>query len=132
MKAYGSRTGSLAWLILSISLLMAGSGHAQDDAGGKASTEKSRDSQVMHAFTQQAAEGGGVLKIPEKQKHLILFIMGAALLIFIIVTAALGVAMALYGKRVFVAHMIFAGFSVTLAIVHSIVAVVWFFPFSQP
>jgi hypothetical protein len=40
--------------------------------------------------------------------------------------------MALYGKRVFVAHMIFAGFSVTLAIVHSIVAVVWFFPFSQP
>jgi hypothetical protein len=57
--------------------------------------------------------------------------MGAALLIFIIVTAALGIAMAIYGKRVFVAHMIFAGFSVTLAIAHSVVAIVWFFPFSS-
>ena len=86
----------------------------------------------MHEFTQQAMEGGDAFEVPERQKHLILFIMGAALLVFLSVTVALGVAMALYGKRVFVPHMIFAGFSLTLAIVHSVVAVVWFFPSSSP
>lgn len=86
----------------------------------------------MHAFTEQSREEAGVLDVPERQKHLILFIMGAVLLVFLIVTVVLGVAMAVYGKRVFIPHMIFAGFSLTLAIVHSVVAVVWFFPSSSP
>jgi hypothetical protein len=86
---------------------------------------------VMIPFSQQEKGEADALAIPEREKHLILFIMGASLLIFIIVTATLGVAMAIYGKRVFIAHMIFAGFSVTLAIVHSVVAIVWFFPFSS-
>jgi len=132
MSAYGSRTGLLVRLILPVLLLLAGPGHAQDDAAGRLPAEKSRDSQVMQAFTQQATEGANTLEVPVRRRHLIMFIMGAALLVFITVTAALGVAMALYGKRVFVAHMVFAGFSVTLAIIHSVVAVVWFFPFSPP
>jgi len=131
MKAYVSRSGSLLWLILSVLLLLGGVGHAQDGAGQPAA-EQAPDTQVMHAFTLQEREGREALAVPERQKHLILFIMGAALLIFIVITAALGVAMALYGKRVFIPHMIFAGFSVTLAIVHAVVAVVWFFPFSSP
>jgi len=36
--------------------------------------------------------------------------------------------MVVFAKPVFVAHMIFAGFSLTLAIAHAIVAIVWFFP----
>lgn len=131
MKAFGSRSGPLLWLILPVLLLLAGNGHAQDNAGQPAAGQ-APDTQVMHAFTQQDREGSDALEVPDRKKHLILFVMGAALLIFLVVTAALGVAMALYGKRVFVAHMIFAGFSVTLAIVHSIVAVVWFFPFASP
>jgi hypothetical protein len=41
----------------------------------------------------------------------------------------LGVSMVAFGKQVFLAHMIFAGVSVFLAIVHAVTAIVWFFPF---
>jgi hypothetical protein len=37
--------------------------------------------------------------------------------------------MGVYGKQVFVAHMITAGLSVTLAIAHAVAALVWFNPF---
>jgi hypothetical protein len=131
MKASGRRSAALCWLVLPLLLLLADHGHAQGEAVPPAA-EPVPESQVMHAFTQQGKDGGEVFDVPDRQKHLIMFIMGAALLIFLIVTVTLGVAMALYGKRVFIPHMIFAGFSLTLAIVHSVVAVVWFFPFSSP
>jgi hypothetical protein len=117
--------------MLPLLLLLAVPGHARDEAGSPAA-EAIPETQVMHAFTQPAMEEAEVFEVPERQRHLIMFIMGATLLIFLIVTVTLGVAMALYGKRVFIPHMIFAGFSLTLAIVHSVVAVVWFFPFSSP
>jgi len=44
-------------------------------------------------------------------------------------TAALGIAMGVYGKPVYLAHMICAGLTVTLAVVHVIVGLVWFRPF---
>jgi len=47
----------------------------------------------------------------------------------LLVTGGLGVAMGVYGKQVFVAHMICAGLSMTLAIAHAIVGIVWFYPF---
>lgn len=120
----------LCGLLFPLLLLLAGSVRADDPALPAA--EPLPETQVMHAFTEQSREEAGVLDVPVRQKHLILFIMGAALLVFLIVTVVLGVAMALYGKRVFIPHMIFAGFSLTLAIVHSVVAVVWFFPSSSP
>lgn len=120
----------LRGLLLPLLLLLAGPVRAGDAAGPAA--EPLPETQVMQAFTQQAKERGGVFEVPERQKHLIMFIMGAALLVFLLVTVALGVAMAVYGKRVFIPHMIFAGFSLTLAIVHSVVAIVWFFPSSSP
>lgn len=131
MNMFAGRSGALCWLLLLPLLLLAGAVHAQD-AGEAPAAEPVPETQVMHAFTQQALEGGDVFAVPDRTKHLIMFIMGASLLVFLIVTVVLGVAMALYGKRVFIPHMIFAGFSLTLAIVHSVVAVVWFFPFSSP
>lgn len=83
--------------------------------------------QVMEAFNKPAdktKEAG----ISDHRKQQIMFIMGIALLVFIITTVSLGVAMVVFGKPVFLPHMVFAGFSLTLAIVHSIVAIVWFFP----
>jgi hypothetical protein len=132
MKGSGDRSGALFRFILLASLLLVGAARAQDAAVPPDGAQKAQDSQVMHAFTRQDRDDVGVQAVPTKEKHLILFIMGVALLIFLLVTAALGVAMAVYGKRVFLIHMIFAGFSVTLAIIHSIVAIVWFFPFSSP
>lgn len=88
---------------------------------------------VIQEFTQQEERAqlsepvrwGGEIR----KKHQILFLMGLLLLISILTTAGLGIAMGLYGKPVFVAHMVFAGISVTLAIVHAVVAMVWFYPF---
>lgn len=129
MKSCPGISRALHGLFL-VLLLLAGSARAEDP--GSPAAESLPETQVMNAFTEQVKERTGVLDVPERQKHLIMFIMGAALLVFLIVTVALGVAMALYGKRVFIPHMIFAGFSLTLAIVHSVVAVVWFFPSSSP
>lgn len=89
----------------------------------------SSDVQVMQAFTEQQRELSDSRKISEERKHLIMFGMGVLLLVLLLTTAVLGVNMAIYGKRVFVAHTIFAGLSVTLAIAHAVVGIVWFFPF---
>lgn len=83
---------------------------------------------VMDAFTKPLEKRAE--QSPEEQsRHQILFIMGAALLALLLITATLGIAMVVYGKQVFVPHMIFAGLTVSLAIAHSVAAIVWFFPY---
>lgn len=84
---------------------------------------------VIQAFEKQTEQNVGVVPISKKEKHQILFFMGILLLIAVVTTAILGIAMGVYGKPVFIAHMIFAGLSVTLATIHAIVAIVWFYPF---
>jgi hypothetical protein len=83
----------------------------------------------MQSFVNKEQTVGEDVLISDKKKHQVLFIMGIFLLIGIIGAAALGIAMAVFGKQVFVAHMVFAGFSVFLAIAHAVTAIVWFFPF---
>jgi len=83
--------------------------------------------QVLQGFGNQ--EEGGVLSIPDKRRHEVLFLMGISLLILILTTGGLGLAMGVFGKDLFVPHMLFAGLSVTLAIAHAITAIVWFYPF---
>lgn len=89
------------------------------------------DSQgVIQAFEEQSvASDSASMESDKKEKHQILFFMGMLLLIGILTTAGLGIAMGVYGKPVFVAHMVSASLSVTLAIIHAIVAIVWFYPF---
>jgi len=70
-----------------------------------------------------------VVVVPDKRRHEVLFLMGISLLVLVLITAALGVSMGIFGKDVYVAHMLFAGLAVTLAIAHAIVAIVWFYPF---
>ncbi len=83
---------------------------------------------VISEFTDKDIDLGP-RAISIKQKHSILFVMGSSLLILVLTTAVLGISMAIYGKQVFVWHMISAGLTVTLALAHGIAAVVWFFPF---
>jgi hypothetical protein len=87
------------------------------------------DLQVMKGFTELEEETRKQQEIEEKSKHQILFIMGVALLLLLLATAYFGISLGFFGKNVFVPHMICAGLSVTLAIAHSIVAIVWFYPF---
>jgi hypothetical protein len=87
------------------------------------------NSQVMQAFTPKDDGESSVIPVEDKTKKVVMFVMGVPLLIFLLVTGALGIAMGVYGKQVFVAHMIFAGLSMTLALAHAIVGLVWFYPY---
>lgn len=87
------------------------------------------DVAVMGAFTNQETQEGEAIQISDQKKGIVMFTMGISLLLLLLTTATLGIAMVVQGKQVFVAHMIFAGLSVTLAIAHAVVAIVWFFPF---
>ena len=83
----------------------------------------------MQGFTDLSKEKEKSKEMSDKKKHIILFTMGISLVILVLTTAGLGLAMVLYRKPVFVAHMIFAGMTVTLALVHALAAMIWFFPF---
>lgn len=87
------------------------------------------NSQVIQAFTSQELVESEHITIEDQEKRLIMFLLGVPLLIFLLATTGLGIAMGVYGKQVFVAHMVCAGLSVTLAIAHAIVGIVWFYPF---
>jgi len=88
-----------------------------------------QEQQVIQSFTKKEHVDSDEIKIPDEKKKLIMFFLGVPLLLLIIATVALGVAMGVYGKPVYVAHMICAGLSLTLALAHAVVGVVWFFPF---
>ena len=91
---------------------------------------QSEDSaQILQAFNQQHSKTEREKTITQKDKQRIMFLLGVALITLVLITGGLGIAMGLFGKPVFVAHMVFAGLSITLAIVHAIVGLVWFYPF---
>jgi|SRR5665647_1109885 len=85
--------------------------------------------QILQAFNQQQRTDIREKAIPQKEKQQIMFLLGVVLITLVLITGGLGIAMGLYGKPVFVAHMVFAAFSITMAIVHAIVGLVWFYPF---
>lgn len=85
--------------------------------------------QILQAFNKQKRETEHAKSITDNDKQRIMFMLGVVLLALVLITGGLGIALGVYGKRVFVAHMIFAGLSMTLAVAHAIVGIVWFYPF---
>ncbi len=86
--------------------------------------------QVLEAFDrQQAQRVDSAAAIGDRKKHLIMFLLGIPLLILLLTTGAVGIAMGIFGKPLFLLHMILAGLTMTLALVHVIVGLVWFYPF---
>jgi len=90
-------------------------------------TPELHSSQVMEQFNQDEAVAPE-RAISTEKKHLILFWMGSALLILILLAAGFGIAMGIFDKDVFVWHVLSAGLATTLAIAHGVVAFVWFYP----
>lgn len=95
------------------------------------SVQKGDSTRVMEAFERQPQSDQEKLNRPMtiQKKHLVMFLLGVPLFILLLVTGALGIAMGVYGKQVFVWHMISAGLTITLAFVHAITGIVWFYPF---
>ncbi len=86
--------------------------------------------QILQQFSRQQPQGAArATSIAEHERQVIMFTIGAVLLTLLISTASVGIAVAAFGKPLFLVHMILAGLTVTVALVHVIVGVVWFFPF---
>lgn len=116
-----------AWRVLAAAFVCFFLGTAS--AVWAADTPQENDSaQVLQPFTKEAPAAPRV-DSGDLTRRWVMFGLGAPLLLLILATAALGIAMGVYGKPVYVAHMVCAGLSVTLAIVHAIVGLVWFRPF---
>lgn len=92
-------------------------------------TSLQQDIGAMRQFNDVHQDEVGILKVKAKERHEILFFMGLALIIFMVITVLFGLSMVLGGRQVFLWHMLFAGISVTLAIAHAVTAMIWFFPF---
>ena len=116
-------------LILIALALSTYSARAADTVAPTSPATSNNASEVLSAFNRDQDKPSAIVSIPDKKKRLIMFFMGVPLLVFILLTAALGIAMGMYGKPVYVPHMICAGLSVTLAIAHAVVGIVWFYPF---
>lgn len=86
--------------------------------------------QVLEAFDrQQVLRVNQASDLSDHKKHLIMFLMGVPLLILLLITGGLGIATGVYGKHLFIQHMVFAGLTITLALAHVIAGLVWFYPF---
>jgi len=113
------------WLALALSLLV----FAAPAARAADSPRQGDSVQTMEAFERSATRVEDANVLSDHKKHVIMFLLGVPLLILILITGALGVAMVVYGKQVFMLHMIFAGLTVTLALAHLVTGLVWFYPF---
>lgn len=115
----------VSWLMITVLVMFCSISIARADE----SDQKGSSAKVMEAFEKQATQN----KIDEpsaiQKKQRTMFFLGVSLLILLLVTGALGIAMGIYGKQVFMLHMVSAGLTITLAFVHAIVGVIWFYPF---
>jgi hypothetical protein len=107
---------------------------SENNTGNELITESSIEespAQVMRTFNKKAEQEteSDIVKLDDKDKQLVMFVLAIPLLCLLLATGALGIAMGIYGKPVFVAHMVCAGLSITLAIAHAVVGLVWFYPF---
>ena len=124
---------SRAILLVLFFLLCVGSSSVSWSSTDTSSKENSIDEQnnssVMQAFTSTEVKDSEIVAIEDETKRLVMFFLGVPLLIMLIAPVALGIAMGIYGKQVFLPHMICAGLSMTLALGHAVVGIVWFYPF---
>lgn len=71
----------------------------------------------------------GASKLTDHFKRVVMFSMSLPLFLLLLITGGLGIATGVFGKKLYIPHMIFAGLTVTLALAHAIAGIVWFFPF---
>jgi hypothetical protein len=83
---------------------------------------------VLQSFERQAPAAPAP-DAGDTTRRWVMFGLAAPLLILLLTTAGLGIAMGVYGKPVYLAHMVCAGLSITLAIAHAVAGIVWFRPF---
>jgi hypothetical protein len=124
-KILTSKARVISWVLMTATLSIS----PMQPAFADEATKSGESAQILQEFNKQHLETEHAKAISDKTKQRIMFLLGVTLLTLVLITGGLGLAMGLYGKQVFVAHMVFAALSVTMAIVHAIVGLVWFYPF---
>jgi hypothetical protein len=123
------------WLATLSAVMTSGTALAETESASmsavaKANADNPGSVQILQTFDQQHQDTADANSaIPLKQKHRILFYLGGALLVLVLLTGSLGIAVGIFDRPWFVWHMVAAGLTMTLAVVHAVVAMVWFFPF---
>ncbi len=136
----GTLLGAMPGLALAALLTLgAPAAHAANNAGrGKSDAQAASQNSdkgmnsisVLQQFCdQQEARVEGASKLTDKRKHTIMFWLALPLLLLLLTTTGLGVATGIFGKRLFIPHMICAGLTLALVVAHTIAGIVWFFPF---
>ncbi len=131
--AMNARGGGLArrWLValaIAFSVLLPPVAHAADSA--QPSSDPGNGVSVLEQFDrQQAQRVNQASELSDHGKHVIMFLLAVPLFILLLATGGLGIATGVYGKQLFIPHMICAGLTITLAIAHVIAGIVWFYPF---
>ena len=109
-------------------LLMLSKGLAYAEVAPGATNENAI--QMMQDFDKvNSQKSDGVTPIGDKRRHQIMFYLGIPLVIMLLTTAGMGIGIGVYGKPWFKYHIILAGLTATLAIIHMIVGWAWFYPF---
>ncbi len=130
------RAGGTSWsgfrfaarMMLFVSAAVLASNVALAQAANKSAADSG--AQVLEQFDRaQAQRVQGASAVSDHEKQVIMFAMGIPLVILLFITGALGVATGVYGKQLFIPHMVVAGLTMTLAFAHVIVGLVWFYPF---
>ncbi len=105
----------------------AASAHPADEPGNAQSTNGAA---VLEAFDQQQVQRvKQASELNDHNKRVIMFALAVPLFILLLITGGLGIATGVYGKKLFIPHMICAGLTITLALAHAIAGIVWFYPF---
>ncbi len=136
----GMRTAKVLGILLATALMaaawLAPQARAADAVPAVSSVQAGGDTQstngaaVLEAFDQQQVQRvKQASELNDRNKRLIMFALAVPLFILLLVTGGLGIATGVYGKKLFIPHMICAGLTVTLALAHAIVGIVWFYPF---
>jgi hypothetical protein len=137
-----ARTGVLLAAALMLGMFAAPMAQAAEGAHPVASVQSASEAQpagnaqttngaaVLEAFDQQQVQRvKQASELSDRSKRTIMFALAVPLFILLLITGGLGIATGVYGKKLFIPHMIFAGLTVTLALAHAIVGIVWFYPF---
>ena len=122
------RGGMLAMLLALAACFMPMAQAADGTPPGKVDADNG--AAVLERFDkQQELRVKQASELSDHSKRLIMFAMSIPLFILLLITGGLGVATGVFGKKLFIPHMVFAGLTVTLALAHAIVGLVWFYPF---
>jgi len=117
-------SGGMLALLLALAACFTPLARAADDA------QQNNGAAVLEAFDkQQVQRVKQASELSDHSKRLIMFTLAIPLFVLLLITGGLGIATGVFGKKLFIPHMVFAGLTVTLALAHAIVGLVWFYPF---